>query len=192
MKVLIILAKGFEMMEFSPFVDILGWAKTDYEYDVSFETCGFTKVVTSSFGIMVTVDHLIEEINVSDYDALAIPGGFEEYGFYEEAYDERFLQVIKEFDLNQKIIASVCVGSLALGKSGILKNRRATTYHLDGGYRQNMLREFGAEVINEPVVTDERIISSYCPQTAPFVGFSLLEMLTSKEQMEQVKAAMGY
>nr|WP_262501611.1 DJ-1/PfpI family protein [Propionispora hippei] len=53
------------------------------------------------------VDKTIEEININDYDALAIPGGFEEFGFYEEAYDERFLNLIREFDEQQKIIATI-------------------------------------------------------------------------------------
>lgn len=36
----------------------------------------------------------IDEITVDEYDALAVPGGFEEYGFYEEAYDEKFFELI--------------------------------------------------------------------------------------------------
>lgn len=43
----------------------------------------------------VIVDRTISEINVDDFDALAIPGGFEEFGFYEDAYDERFIELIK-------------------------------------------------------------------------------------------------
>lgn len=40
-------------------------------------TCGFTRTVHSTFGIPVLVDKIIDEVNVGDYDALAIPGGFE-------------------------------------------------------------------------------------------------------------------
>lgn len=192
MKTLLFLAKGFETMEFSPFVDVLGWARNDYGIDVPLDTCGFTQQVTSTFHITVTVDKLIHEIKAEDYDALAIPGGFEEYGFYEEAYDERFLELIREFDRQGKIIASVCVGALPLGKSGILKGRRATTYHLGNGRRQKQLKEFGAEVINEPVVIYNNIITSYCPETAPGVAFALLEKLTSKEKMLIVKKEMGF
>ncbi|WP_394349564.1 DJ-1/PfpI family protein [Propionispora hippei] len=63
--------------------------------------------VTSTFNVPILVDKTIEEININDYDALAIPGGFEEFGFYEEAYDERFLNLIREFDEQQKIIATI-------------------------------------------------------------------------------------
>ncbi len=192
MKTLLFLAKGFETMEFSAFVDVLGWARESFGYDTELITCGFQKQVISTFGIPVTVDTLIDEINIDDFDALAIPGGFESYGFYEEAYDEKFLDLIREFNTKGKIIATICVAALPVGKSGVLENRNATTYHLNGGQRQNQLREFGVKVVNEPVVVDENIITSYCPETAPKVAFKLLEMLTSAEEMNVVRTAMGY
>ena len=192
MKILLFLAKGFETMEFSVFVDVMGWARNDYNHDVQVVTCGFQKQVISTFNIPVIVDKTIDEINVYDYDALAIPGGFEEFGFYEEAYDERFLSLIREFDSKGKIIATICVAALPGGKSGVLKNRRATTYHLGDAYRQKQLKEFDVNVVNEPIVVDRNIITSYCPETASGVAFKLLEMLTSKEQMEIVKVAMGF
>jgi len=192
MKILVFLAKGFEMMEFSPFIDVMGWAKNDFQCDIEVITCGFQKKVISTFNIPVLVEKTIDEINVNDYDALAIPGGFEEYGFYEEAYDDRFLNLIKEFHKNKKVIASICVAALPLGKSGILKNKKATTYHLGTGHRQNQLKEFGAEIVNEPIVIDQNIITSYCPETAPNVAFKLLEILVGREKTNPVKKAMGF
>jgi len=41
-----------------------------------------------------------------------------------------FLKLIKEFNAKGKIIATICSAALPLGKSGVLKNRKATTYHL--------------------------------------------------------------
>lgn len=192
MKILLFLAKGFETMEFSVFVDIFGWARNDYDYPIDVETVGFSKIVNSTFNIPVIVDKTIDEIDINDYDALAIPGGFEEFGFYDEAYNEEFLSLIRKFDEQNKIIATICVGALPLGKSGILKNRNATTYHLKDGYRQKELQKFGANVINQPIVIDDNVITSYCPQTALEVAFTLLAKLTSKEKMNIVKKAMGY
>ena len=142
MKVLVFCAKGFETMEFSVFIDVFGWARNDYNYDIRVETGGFTKEVMSTFNVPILVDKTIDEIQIDEYDALAIPGGFEEFGFYEEAYDEKFLALIRKFNKAGKIIASICVGALPLGKSGILKNRKATTYHLRDGYRQKQLAKF--------------------------------------------------
>lgn len=192
MKILVFCAKGFETMEFSVFIDVMGWAKHDYNYPVETVTCGFQKVVNSTFDVAITMDCLIDDVSVNDYDALAIPGGFESYGFYTEAYDPKFLQLIRDFSSQNKPIASICVGALPLGKSGILKNRYATTYHLQDGYRQKQLADFGVHVVNERVVIDDNIITSYCPQTAPDVAFALLEMLCGKEKMLVVKKAMGF
>lgn len=192
MKVLLFCAKGFETMEFSVFIDVFGWARNDFGCDVSVETCGFTKQVVSTFGVPIVVDKLIEKVSADEYDALAVPGGFEEFGFYEEAFDERFLKLIRNFDRQGKSIASVCVGALPLGKSGILNGRNATTYHLNGGVRQKQLAEFGAYVINERIVVDKNIITSYCPETAPDVAFELLKMLVGQEKMLTVRQAMGF
>ncbi len=192
MKVLLFLAKGFETMEASVFIDVMGWAKTDHGCDVSVVTCGVNKTVVSTFGVPVTVDMLLDEVNADDYDALAIPGGFAEYGFYEEAYSETVGELIRKFNDQQKPIATICVAALALGYSGILAGKKATTYHLNGGMRQKQLAEFGVDVINEPIVVTDNIITSYCPQTAPGVAFKLLEMLVGTEKMLPVKTAMGF
>jgi 4-methyl-5(b-hydroxyethyl)-thiazole monophosphate biosynthesis len=191
-KVLVFLAKGFETMEFSVFIDVPGWARNDYGHNLFVDTCGFTEKVISTFNVPVIVDKTIGEIDVDEYDALAIPGGFGEFGYYEEAYDERFLKLIREFNAKGKIIATICSGAMPLGKSGILKNRKATTYHLNDAYWQKKLKEFGVNVVNEPLVVDANIITSYCPETAPDVAFELLKMLTSEEDKEVIKKAMGF
>lgn len=192
MKLLLLLAKGFETMEASVFIDVMGWAKIDYGHDVQVVTGGFQKTVVSAFGIPVTVDVLLKDIRAEDYDALAIPGGFAEYGFYEEAFSEEMADLIRRFHQQNKWIATVCVGALPLGYSGILKGKKATTYHLNGGVRQKQLAEYGVDVVNQPVVSTDRIITSYCPQTAPEVAFVLLEGLIGRENMLVVKTAMGF
>lgn len=192
MKLLLLCTKAFETMEFSPFIDIMGWARDDFGCDIEVVTCGFHKTVVSTFGIPIVVDQKIEDVCPNEYDALAIPGGFEEYGFYEEAYDEKTLQLIQSFDRLEKPIATVCVAAFALAKGGILAGRRATTYHLKDGYKQKQLAQFGVEVVNEPIVVDKNVITSYCPETAAGVAFQLLAMLTSNEKMQEVKEAMGY
>lgn len=192
MKILLFCNKGFETMEFSPFIDAFGWADFDFHYDIKVITCGFTKQVVSTFHVPVLMDQTIDEIAVEDYDALAIPGGYEEFGFYEEAFDERFLQLIRDFNAQKKPIASICVGALPLGKSGILKGRRGTTYHLGDGYRQKQLAGFGVKVINERIVVDENIITSWCPETGPDVAFELMQKLLGEEKTNTVKTAMGF
>ena len=192
MRVLVFLAKGFETIEFSAFIDVMGWAKTDFHCKVDVVTCGFHRKVVGSFNVPVLVDKTIDEVSVDEYDALAIPGGFEEFGFYEEAYHAKLLELIRLFDSQKKWIATVCVGALPVGKSGVLDGRKATTYHLRGAHKQKELQNFGAIIVHTPIVIDGNIITSYCPQTSYGVALLLLEKLTSSEEMALVKEAMGF
>ena len=203
MKVLLLALSGFELLEFSAFADVLGWAKLEGGLDIEYETAGFSREVRSTFGVPITVDRMLwrrgagvcSPISVcaEDYDALAIPGGFEEYGYYEEAYRQDTAGLIRAFHKAGKPIASICVGALVLAHSGILEGRKATTYALSGGHRQKQLAEFGAEVqADEQIVVDGNLITSCGPSTAAGVAFRLLEMMTDRESTERVRKLMGY
>ncbi len=190
-KVLLLLANGFEFYEASVFIDVIGWNLVDGDKTTKLFTCGLTQEVKSSFDQKIIVDYLASQIDVKEFDALAIPGGFEEYGYYKDAYDNQFLRVIKEFDSHEKTIASVCVAALPIGKSGILKQRQATTYNKNP-IRQDVLRSYGANVIDKPVVIDKNIITCWNPSTAIDVAFILLEKLTSKNNTNFIKKIMGF
>ena len=59
------------MMEFAPFYDVIGWAKSEYGYDIELETCGFSYDVPSAFwNNQIKVDKLISDINVADYSII--------------------------------------------------------------------------------------------------------------------------
>ena len=189
-KVLLLLAKGFETYEASVFIDVIGWNYTDGDRSAKLYSCGVTKEVVSSFDQKFLVDYLHSEIDVNAFDALAIPGGFEEYGFYEDAYSDSFTRIIREFHSQHKLIASICVGALPLGKSGILRGKRATTYN--SPVRRDALKEFGAEIVNQPVVMDGNIMTSWNPASAMDVAFLLLERLSTKENADLVRRAMGF
>lgn len=191
-KVLLLLAEGFEIYEASAFVDVIGWNFVDGDGTTELFTCGLRKEIKSTFKQQFVVDYTVDEVDFDDYHALAIPGGFNEYGFYQDAYDEKFLEVIRQFNNSGKIIASICVGSLPIGKSGILNDRKATTYNKKSGIRQDQLRKFGVNVINEPIVIDGNIITSWNPSTAIDVAITLLERLTSKESADYIRGIMGF
>ncbi|MFV0393126.1 MAG: DJ-1/PfpI family protein [Coprobacillaceae bacterium] len=192
MKVLLFLPKAFEHMESSVFIDVLGWANDLLNIDIQLDTGGFFKNVISTFNVPICVDKLIEEICVDDYEAIAIPGGFGEFGYLEEGFDERFLELIREFHRQDKIVASVCMGAIPLGKSGILNGKKAKTYHLGNSTRLELLKSFGVNTVATRIVVDSKIITSCGPETAVWVAFTLLEMLTSIEETNKIKEAMGY
>lgn len=191
-KVLLLLAEGFEVYEAAVFFDVMGWNMVDGDKTTRITICGLHKEIKSTFGLKLIADITVDELNVDDYDALAIPGGFVEYQFYEEAYSEVFLNVIRKFSSKNKIIASICTGSLPIGKSGVLSGRNGTTYNKRDGIRQKALSEYGVKVLNQPIVEDQNIITSWNPSTGFEVAFKLLEKLTSKENTHQVKSLMGF
>lgn len=190
-KILLLLAKGFETFEASVFIDVMGWNLVDGDHTTKLYSCGATKEVASSFDQKVCVDYLIEDVQVNEFDALAVQGGFEEYGFWEEVYGDEIQNLIRKFNQQGKIIASVCVAAIALGKSGILKDKNATTYNLKP-LRQETLRSFGVNVQNEPLVQDGNIITCWNPATAMDVAYLLLELLTSRENANEIRKLMGF
>ncbi|SMC49183.1 DJ-1/PfpI family protein [Sporomusa malonica] len=191
-KVLLLLANGFEAYEASVFTDVLGWNEYEGDGTTQIVTCGMHKQLKSTWGFTVIPEIQVNTVDVSNYVALAIPGGFEEAGFYQDAYHEEFLSLIRQFDEAGKYIATICVGALPVGKSGVLTRRKGTTYHLNNQLRQKQLASYGVDIVNQPVVVDGNIITSSCPATALDVAFILLERLTSVENCQRVKSLMGF
>jgi protein deglycase len=189
-RILLLLADGFEIYEASVFIDVMGWNLTEGDGSTELVTCAMRKEIKSSFNQKFTVDYLIEDIDTDAFDALAIPGGFEVYGYYNDGYHNKFLNVIRRFGEEGKVIASVCAGALPLAKSGMLKNKKGTTYN--SAVRREALQAFGVQVINEPVVVDDNMITSWNPSTAIEVAFLLLELLTTKDNAGKVRGLMGF
>jgi 4-methyl-5(b-hydroxyethyl)-thiazole monophosphate biosynthesis len=189
-KVLLLLANGFEIYEASIIMDVIEWNIASGDNTIELITCGLRKEIKSNAKVKFSIDLTIDEVNVDEYAALVVPAGFESHGFFDDAYNEKFLELIKEFNRKNKIIASICVGALPLGKSGVLKNKRGTTFY--GKNRQNQLKEFGVDVINESIVIEGNIITSLNPATGIDVAFKLLELLTTKEKSDNIKKIMGF
>jgi 4-methyl-5(b-hydroxyethyl)-thiazole monophosphate biosynthesis len=188
-KVLLLLANGFESYEAAAFIDVIGWHYCDGDKSTRLFTCGITKKVKTSFDQSVEVDYLVHEIDVEQFDALAIPGGFEDYDFYKDAYSEKFSKIINDFNNSGKVIASICVAAIPLGKSGILRGKNATTYR---GKRQKQLSGFGVNVVDNPIVIDENVITSWNPATAIDVALLLLEKLTDNLNAKDIREIMGF
>jgi len=191
-KVLLFLAQGFEAYEASAFTDVFGWSRESGLESVDMITTALRPTIKCYWNLIVQPEMSFDQVNVDDFDALAIPGGAGEAGFYEDAYDERFLDLIREFDKKGKHIAAICVGALPIGKAGVLKNRNATTWDLNEGARRKQLADFGANVLDKQMVIDKNIITSTGPATSIDVAFQLLEMLTDIQNVNEIKRNMRF
>lgn len=192
-RICLLLPNGFEAVEASVFTDVMGWNQEEGDGSTELVTVGTRKELKCTWNFTVIPEMLIDEVKAEDFDALALPGGFESAGFYEDAYRSDVLELIREFDRQNKWIASICVGALMIGKSGALLGRNATTYNLNGRKRQLMLEEMGATIVpDQRIVIDRNIITSYNPSTAFDVAFELLERLTTADNANRVKRLMGF
>ena len=189
-KILLLLPNGFEILEASAFIDVMGWNLEEGDNSTKLYSCALRKEIKSSFNQKFTVDFLMNKVNVDSFDALVVPGGFKKYGYYEDVFKDAFLNIIRKFRSHNKIIASVCVGALPLVKSGVLKNKNATTYN-QAEYRQS-LKNNGVFLSNEQIVIDDNLITSNGPSSAVEVAFILLEILTSKENTFKIRKLMGF
>lgn len=189
-RVLLLLADGFEPLEAAGFTDVFGWAAIDGDEPVELVSAGLRSPLKATFGFSVIPHELVADIDIDAFDAVAVPGGFEGAGFYDDALSPEFGAIIARFTHRMKPVASVCVASLALGAAGILKDRRATTYHQIGGRRKVQLEAYGARFVDQPLVVDDNIITSTGPGTAVEVAFRLLAMLTSAENADHVRRLM--
>lgn len=189
-QVLILLSNGFEVMEAGCFTEVFGWASI--YGDVKFDqlSVGLRSPVTTTFGFDVLPEKLLNDVNVDEFDALVIPGGFADAGFYEEALSEPFLDVIRNFDKRQAPIAAVCVSSLSLAAAGILNGRRATIYHQIGGKRKAELENYGAVSVDKPMVVDGNVMTSTGPGTGIELALKLLEVLTTSEFAQEIRSRM--
>lgn len=192
-KVLLLLANGFESYEASVFTDVFGWNLYEGDQSTELVSVGLHSVLECTWGYSCIPMRQLNEIDLNEFDALAIPGGFEQADFYKDAFSEEFLSVIRNFDQQNKPIAAICVAGMAVAKSGVLTNRTGTTYRFKNNPRQDQMRALGVQVqSDERIVEDRNIITSSSPETALDVAFLLLEKLTSKENTLEVKRRMGF
>jgi len=191
-RVVLLLSDGFEAFEAAAFTDVLGFASVFGDEEIEVVTVGMHPRLDCTFGFTVVPDIQIGDLSADEFDALAIPGGFQKAGFYNDAYSEEFLDVIRGFAAAGKPVAAICTGGLPVARSGVLGGRRATTYHLLDGVRREEMAGMGVSVVDEPIVTDGAFVTSTSPATATDVAFTLLRMLSSNENVAKTRHMMGF
>jgi protein deglycase len=189
-RILILLSNGFEAMEAACFTEVFGWASIFGEIRFDQLSVGLRNPIKTTFGFDVIPEALLDDINCDEFDALVIPGGFGDAGFYEEALSEPFLDVIRSFDRRKAPIAAVCVSALSLAAAGVLKGKRATVYHQIGGTRKAELESYGAVFVDEPLVIDGHLMTSTGPGTGIELALKLLEVLTSPAFAQELRIRM--
>ena len=107
------------------------------------------------------VDRLVREVSVDDYAALLLPGGTVNPD--KLRMEPTAVQFVRDFVRSGKPVASICHGPWNFVEADVARGRRLTSWP---SVRTD-LRNAGAEVVDEEVVTDGNITTSRSPEDLP-------------------------
>ncbi|MBO3744032.1 type 1 glutamine amidotransferase domain-containing protein [Actinoplanes flavus] len=107
------------------------------------------------------VDRLVGEVSVDDYEALLLPGGTVNPD--KLRMEPAAVRFVRDFVRSGKPVAAICHGPWNLVEADVARGRRLTSWP---SVRTD-LRNAGAEVVDEPVVTDGNITTSRAPDDLP-------------------------
>jgi len=131
---------------------IKGWDRTDW-------------------GKSVKVDHLVNDVRPTDYDALVLPGG--QINPDKLRTDRNAVAFIKHFVESGKPVAAICHGPWSLIEADVVKGKTVTSWpsiHTD-------LTNAGANWVDKEVVQDGNLITSRRPEDIPAFNNQIIETL---------------
>lgn len=133
---------------------------------------------------------LIADIALSDLRApevVVVPGGAGEAALLEGGAEMEWLRAAYE---TSTWMTSVCTGALILGRAGLLRDLRATTYWL----ALDRLREYGATAVGERVVIEEtsRIITSAGVSSGIDMALTLAARLAGETVARRIQLGIEY
>ena len=104
-----------------------------------------------------SVDGLVAEASVADYDALVLPGGTVNPDKLRVEQDA--VAFVRDFVESGKPVAAICHGPWTLIEAGVVTGRTLTSFP---SIRTD-LRNAGADVVDQDVVVDKKLITIRSP-----------------------------
>ena len=179
-QICVFLADGFEEIEGLTVVDLLRRAGVK----VTTVSITGTHTIHGAHGIDVQADKLFEEVNYEEQDMVVLPGGMP--GTVHLGEHEGVKAVLEQFYQEKKYIAAICAAPSVLGKYGMLKGRKATSYP---GFEDALQ---GAEYVYDEVAVDDFVITSRGMGTAIAFSLALIEKLIDKEKADAIGKSIIY
>jgi len=166
------LANGFEDSEFEiPYERLYA---AGYQVEIIGVRAG-EKLRGKKGKVTVTADIGVDDADPAVYEGMLIPGGLSPD---ELRADERFVELVAEFDATGRPLAAICHGPQLLLSAELVRGRRLTAWTTVLGD----LRQAGAEVEDEPVVVDGNWITSRNPDDLELFSAKLIEALGELEK----------
>jgi protease I len=170
LKFAVLLADAFQDSEyFLPKVEV-------EKLGIKTETVSLSKTPVEVYSYFKSIGHLkidkaIDEVDVRDYIGTLVPGGAKSPEILAE--DERMLSFLRDMNRAEKLIATICRGTLLVATSGVANGREITGFHLVSQYQElpikSVVEDYGGLWREDkPVVIDNNLISSRHPNDIPF------------------------
>jgi len=112
-------------------------------------------------GDTFTVDKAVADASVDDYDGLLLPGGV--INPDNLRVNEGVISFLQDYFKTGKPVGVICHGPWTLVEADLVRGRTMTSYP---SIRTD-LRNAGADVVDEEVVTDQGLVSSRNPDDLP-------------------------
>ena len=124
---------------------------------------------TGKLGMKAKVDIILDQVKISNYDAILFIGGPGCYSYYNDSTAHKIAQeAVKE----GKLLGAICAAPGILANAGVLKGKKATMFTDDG-----TLAKGGATYTGKGVEVDGKIITATGPSTARAWGEKIKEAL---------------
>ncbi|QHI95949.1 type 1 glutamine amidotransferase [Aristophania vespae] len=118
------------------------------------------------------IDHFLDDVDPTDYDAVIIPGGT--WSPDSLRADKLTLNFVKKAHKAKKIVAAICHGPWVLADAGLLKGRKATAW-----WSMKKDLENAGAIWEDKAVIDDEIITSRCPNDLLSFVFTIAVKLKS-------------
>ncbi len=179
MKVLTLIATGYEDLEAIGTIALLRRAKIDVD------VCSVENLrhVLGHYGVNVEVDILLNDIDTSEYDALFLPGGMP--GVDNLFKEELVHELVKHFSAH-KILACICAAPSIPGRLGLLKDKKFTCYPGFEDYCQGGIYQ------SEQVVVDNNLITGKAAGCVHEFAFAIIAKLKGVHMAEKIKTSIYY
>ncbi len=121
-------------------------------------------------GYPAVSDALIAEMEADDFQGVLVVGGWMPDKLRR---DPKVLELVRQFEAAQKLIASVCHGPWINISAGVVKGYRYTS---TPGIKDDLINA-GADWVDQPVVVDRHHVSSRRPPDLPAFGKAIIDTL---------------
>lgn len=172
-RIAVLAADGFEKVELTMPVAALRAAGAEVEI-ISLRRGSIRGMNLHEPAGKVPVDHVLDETDPDDYDALLIPGGFINPDLLRQ--NEQARNFVKDFDSLNKPIAVICHGPWLLASAGRVHGRRLTSWP---GIKDD-IKNAGGLWKDEPVVRDGNWVSSRGPHDLLAFNRAMVQLFAEK------------